>query len=195
MPSYNRYKRHHKQAHLHSVKQLLTLPEAKKKLMDFVARRDHTEKELAKKLARYCDAETIQKTLDWATKQNWLASPEKLRTQFVTQLERRGKGIRQINQKLKELGLDSVKSDKNSELKKAKKLVLTKWSIDCFRGLDYKEIQKLKAQISRFLISRGYESDTINLILNKELKKSSGYLIGAFDDQEKIGEDVYDDEF
>lgn len=162
----------------------LTLSEAKKKLMDFVARRDHTEKELRKKLSLRCDAETVEKTLAWAKEQNWLASPEKLKTQFAEQLSRRGKGVRKINQKLKELGLDTVKSDKESELAKAKKLALAKWSASDFKGLDFKEAQKLRAKIMRYLITRGYESDVVSSILKTEFKTSAA--------QE---EEIYDEEF
>jgi|GEM_PF-890336 len=162
----------------------LTLSEAKKKLMDFVARRDHTEKELRKKLSLRCEAGIVNKALHWAQEQKWLVPPDKLKTQFAKQLARRGKGIRKINQKLKELGLEAVKSDKSVELVKAKKLVLAKWSADDFAGLDYKESQKLKARIMRFLITRGYETDIISLILKSEFKKSVS-----------TGEDNHDDEF
>ena len=92
--SFNR--RAHKQ-----IKEPLTPAEAKKKLMDFVARRDHSEKELRQKLALRCEPDVVESTLKWAREQNWLASPDKLRQQFAEQLSRRGKGIRKINQKLK----------------------------------------------------------------------------------------------
>lgn len=180
------YKRAQKQT-TRPIPAPLTLAEAKKKLMDFVARRDHTEKELRKKLSLRCDADVVEKTLAWAQEQNWLAAPEKLKTQFADQLSRRGKGIRKINQKLKELGLETVKSDKNSELLKAKKLVLAKWSAADFKNLDYKETQKLKAKIIRFLITRGYESDVVNTILKNEFKQSS--------QNHNNGEDTYDEEF
>lgn len=180
------YKRAQKQT-TKSIQVPLTLSEAKKKLMDFVARRDHTEKELRKKLSLRCDADVVEKTLAWAQEQNWLAAPEKLKTQFAEQLSRRGKGIRKINQKLKELGLETVKSDRDTELTKAKKLVLAKWSASDFESLDYKEAQKLKAKIMRFLIARGYESDIINTILKNEFKHSPK----SRDD----GEDIYDEEF
>lgn len=160
----------------------LSLSEAKKKLMDFVARRDHTEKELRKKLSLRCEPEVVEQTIAWAKTQNWLSSPEKLKTQFAEQLSRRGKGIRKINQKLKELGLESVKTDKDLEIEKAKKLVLAKWSAKDFKGLDFKESQKLKAKIMRYLASRGYESDVISLILKTEFKYSSE-------------EEIYDEEF
>lgn len=165
----------------------LSLAQAKKKLMDFVAKRDHTEKELRTKLLLRCDPEIVEQTLIWAKEQNWLSAPEKLKTQFAEQLSRRGKGVRKINQKLKELGLDSVKIDKEDELAKARKLVLGKWSVADFKGLDYKESQKLKAKIMRYLVTRGYESDVVSTILKNEFKKSSADL---------EDEDVnYDEEF
>lgn len=171
------------------IKSPLTLPEAKKKLMDFIARRDHTEKELRKKLSLRCEPDVVDKTLAWAQEQNWLAAPEKLKTQFAEQLGRRGKGIRKINQKLKELGLETVKPNKASELEKARKLVLAKWSSDDFVDLDFKEAQKLKAKIMRFLITRGYESDVIGLILKNLASKSEFKKIARNE------EDNYDEEF
>lgn len=156
-----------------TVLKALTLSEAKKKLMDLVARRDHSEKELRQKLSLRCEDLIVQQTLTWAREQNWLASPDKLKTQFAEQLGRRGKGIRKINQKLKDLGLDTVKPDLEIELSKAKKLVLAKWSPQDFEGLDYKEALKLRAKIMRFLVARGYEGPIINLILKTEFKKSA----------------------
>ena len=155
------------------IKTPMSLAEAKKKLMDYVARRDHSEKELRKKLSARCEPSTVDQVMSWAQEQNWLASPDKLKEQFAAQLGRRGKGIRKINQKLKELGLSSVKAEKETELEKARKLVTAKWSVDDFQNLDFKEMQKLKAKIMRFLAARGYESDVISLILKNEFKKSS----------------------
>ena len=151
----------------------LTLNEAKKKLMDFVARRDHTEKELRKKLSHYCEEAVLEQVIQWAHQQKWLASPDKLKSQFADQLSRRGKGIRKINQKLKELGLETVKSNKEEEIEKAKKLVLAKWSAQDFKGLDFKDSQKLKAKIMRFLMTRGYETDVINFVMTNNLKTSN----------------------
>ncbi len=148
----------------------LSLSDAKKKIMDFVARRDHSEKELRKKLSLRCEPEVVDQAIEWAKEQNWLAKPEVLSEKFAEQLSRRGKGIRKINQKLKDLGLGAVKADKDAELEKAKRLVLNKWSSEDFRGLSFQESQKLKAKIMRYLIARGYESDVVSNILNNEFK-------------------------
>lgn len=165
------------------IKQPLTAAEAKKKLMDFVARRDHSEKELRQKLAQRCEPDVVESTIQWAREQNWLASPDKLKTQFSEQLSRRGKGIRKINQKLKDLGLPAVKADRENEIEKARKLVSTKWSASDFSGLDFKESQKLKARIMRYLITRGYESDVVSLILKTEFKSTPNNEDMNYDDE------------
>lgn len=186
------------QTHPKQILKPLTLVEAKKKLMNMVARRDHSEKELRTKLSRCCEVDTIEKTLLWAREQNWLINPEKLKTQLAENLSRRGKGIRKINQKLKNLGLDSIRSDKKMELAKATKLVLAKWSTDDFIDLNYAESQKLKARILRFLISRGYESDIVSLVL-KFLNAKKAFKESAADPHPNRAEDNerndYDEEF
>lgn len=151
-------------------KKWMTLLHAKKKIMDYVAKRDHSEKELRQKLKTYCEAEIIDQAIIWAKEQNWLSAPEVLKEKFADQLHRRGKGIRSINQKLKAKGLPSTKSDFETEISKARKLVFAKWSASDFNGLDFKEAQKLKAKIMRFLIARGFESDVVGHILKNELK-------------------------
>lgn len=164
--------------------QPLNFIEAKKKLMDFVARRDHTEKELRTKLAASTTDEIVEQAITWARQQNWLPTEEKLKTHLAEQLSKRGKGILTINQKLKDLGLEDVKANEDSEYEKAKKLVLAKWAVSDFKDLGLKESQKLQAKIMRYLIARGYESDTVSKILSIEFKKSSNY-----------GDEIYDEEF
>lgn len=161
----------------------LTLQQAKKKLMDLVARRDHSVKELRQKLSLRCDPETVEKTLQWAQEQHWLAPPERLQSQVSQQLARRGQGIRRINQKLKSLGLDSTVGNSDEELNRAQQLVRAKWSYENFKHLDFKEAQKLRAKIMRFLATRGYESSTISLILKNEFKQPETSEEEIYDDQ------------
>lgn len=138
--------------------------------MDLVAIRNHSELELRKKLATRCEANIVDQAIDWAKGQNWLPSQEVLKDQLAEQMGRKGKGIQKINQKLNELGLDSVKSNAEDELEKAKRLALAKWSCEDFQGLSFEEAQKLKAQIIRFLFARGYESSVVSKILKNEFK-------------------------
>lgn len=148
----------------------LSLSEAKKKIMDLVAGRDHSEKELRKKLSSRCDQEIIDQAMAWANEQNWLASPDDLKEKIADQLNRRGKGVHKINEKLEGLGLEPIKADPDSEIEKAKKLALQKWSPEDFQGLASTESQKLKAKVTRYLASRGFDSDVVSTILKEELK-------------------------
>lgn len=161
----------------------LTVEEAKRKLMDLVAGRDHTEKELRTKLAKYTDEETAEETIQWAQKQNWLASSEKLKQDWAEKLSRKGKGVKQINQKLEVLGLETIKASAEDELEKARRLALAKWSAEDFKNTDQTEAQKLKVKIMRYLAARGFEASIINQILKNDFKCSSSE------------EDIYDEEF
>ena len=71
-------------------------------------------------------------------------------------LHRRGKGLRTVNQTLKNKGLPPVARDADKELEKARALLVKK-----FRNqtkLDLKDRQKAY----RMLASRGFDFDTIN---------------------------------
>lgn len=148
----------------------LGLTEAKKKVMDMVARRDHSEKEIREKLSLHCEANTVEQVLIWAQQKNWLASPEALTEKLADQFNRRGQGTHKINQKLEQMGLPSVQADPILELEKAKKLALTKWSSAVFQDLEDHEAEKLKAKMIRFLSARGFTSDIVSSVLKIEFK-------------------------
>lgn len=138
--------------------------------MDLVARRDHTEKELRKKLSLRCEPEIIDQAIEWAKEQNWLAAPEQLQERFVQQLHQKGKGLRVINHKLRELGLQTIANDSELEFEKAQKLIQSKkFKNPEDQDLSFEEKQKLKAKIARFLSSRGFDSSIIAKIINEEL--------------------------
>jgi regulatory protein len=159
-----------KPANPNQQKPLMLLAEAQRKIMDLVARRDHSEKELRRKLSVYCDENVIEQAINWAREKKWLAKSEALKENVAQQLERRGKGIAYINEKLQGLGLEPIKADQQQEHEKAKKLVLSRWSASDFAELGHLEAQKLKAKIIRFLTTRGFESDIISNILKNEFK-------------------------
>lgn len=153
----------------------LSLTQAKRKIMDLVARRDHTETELRKKLSLRCELTIIEQAIQWAKDQNWLAKPELIQERVVQHLHNKGKGQRVINHKLRELGLEAVKTDPNLELSKAIKLVTTKWKIENLVDLEYSERQKLTGKIIRFLSSRGFDSSVTSKIISKVFKKDLSY--------------------
>ncbi len=61
-------------------------------MMDYLARRDHSEKELRTKLQR-CDfsQEEIEKALDFAKNNNWLPKSEELSEKVAQQLHQKKK--------------------------------------------------------------------------------------------------------
>ena len=148
----------------------LGLADAKKKIMDIVARRDHSVKELHQKLSLLFEVEVIEQALAWARQQNWMAAPDSLKVKLAVQLARRGQGIDKINQKLDQMGLTLVQADQEQELAKAKKLATNKWSIEDFQNLEEHDALKLKAKVIRFLSARGFTLDIVSKILINEFK-------------------------
>lgn len=131
----------------------------RKKIMDHLARRDHSEKELRTKLReKFEDHEAIEKAISFVKEKNWLGDPQKLAEQMSNMLHRRNKGSRYIQNYLKEKGLPQVSFDDDLELQKAKELVAKK-----FKTLDRSRATLMKK--SRFLQSRGFNGNIINKIL------------------------------
>ncbi len=79
----------------------------KEKSVDLVAMRDHSEKELRKKLReKFADeeslAEIIDEAIDFAKDNKWLGDPSVLADRLANMLHRRNKGIHYINNYLRE---------------------------------------------------------------------------------------------
>ena len=120
--------------------------------MDYVARRDHSEKELRQKLRLRFSQDEIDQAIEFAKQKKWLASTDEELLMFSCKvaeaLHRKKKGIVYINHYLKKKGLPPIKKDLDRELEKARSL------------LGAKKLQPQKAQ--RFLSSRGFDFETIN---------------------------------
>lgn len=145
------------------------LVSARQKMMDLLARRDHSPVELRRKLAKFEYSEDeIEAALDWARERKFIpfdeASAQAHSEKWRAPLDRRKKGIRWMNQKLSQIGLPKIASDPESELEKALDLVVRKAkSLRKSPPLTRED----KAKIQRFLMSRGFESTTINEALKK----------------------------
>ncbi|WP_413289963.1 regulatory protein RecX [Bdellovibrio sp. HCB337] len=168
---------------------------AKKKVMDLVASRDHSEKELRTKLRTYFkrnlsfrkklakeqnreftedtpenQAEieaAIENAIEFAKDNNWLGEPEILSEKMAKVLHRKNKGISYINNKLKEKGLPPVASDRDLELEKALALVKNKYSD--FAALSWEDKRKEQARVARFLAARGFDSEIVRKVIYEEL--------------------------
>lgn len=141
---------------------------AKRKVMDLLARRDHSEKELRQKLReKFSDEEdlgkVIDEAIDFAKDNNWLGDPTALALQMADILHRKKKGIHYINNYLREKGLPSVESDRDFELEKALSIVKNKYDEN------YEFSREDKAKVGRLLVSRGFDSETVRKVIYEKL--------------------------
>ena len=138
------------------------------KIMEYIARRDHSEKELKAKLRRLKDfqdrkkprftVDEIDQGIEWARVNKWLISSDQLAVSVARALHGKKKGIRFINAYLAQKGLPRQALDEDLELEKALKLIhrkIVNISID----------SNLKLKLTRFLISRGFPSNIISKAL------------------------------
>ncbi len=155
------------------TKQLLSLSETKRKIMDLMAISDRSEKQLFEKLAHVTDPQILTEALTWSKTQSWNPAPEKLQNSVVENLNQKNKGQYAINKKLEDLGLNTVQIDPEIELEKAMEAVENKFS---------KPSPKDKLRILRFLSNRGFDEDIADQVLNTYFKNTNN-------------EDIYDEEF
>ena len=147
--------------------------------MDLLSRRDHSEKEIREKLQRQLFSdEEIEKAVKYGRERGWLPDTlekaKELSVKTAQALGRKKKGARYINQFLVDKGLPEVEFDSSRELEKALQLIENKFSkaLASRRTLKVsrEEYMKLKGKMGRFLITRGFESDTVSAVLRKVLK-------------------------
>lgn len=138
------------------------------KIIDYLSRRDHSEKELFEKLTKKkFTPDIIHKAINWARDHQYLRSPEELSQILTDQLLRRGKGRHYIYQYLKKRGLPSPsleKIDKDTELRKALEFARqkTKGKSDLDRAA--------REKLGRQLVTRGFPLEVVRTILNEKLK-------------------------
>lgn len=147
---------------------LKTKMAAQRKAMDIIAKRDHSEKELRQKLRRKFSGEEgldslVDDTIEFAKEYNLIGEPDELAGRMADMLHRRNKGIHYINNYLREKGLPTVGTDRDLELEKALHLVKNKYPEDS--PLSREE----KARLGRFLVARGFDSETVRKVLYEKL--------------------------
>ncbi len=131
--------------------------------MDMISRRECSEAELLEKLQQKgFSSEEIDRALKKAKEQKWIANPHDASQSLAQQMHLKKKGIEFINKTLEAKGLPTISRDENLELEKAESLVKTKYS----GFLEFGKEEKIK--VMRFLASRGFDSSTIQKVLNVE---------------------------
>ena len=132
---------------------------ARNKMMDLLARRDHSEKELRRKLKESeFPQEAIDKAIQFAHDRGWLGDPARLAEKMSEGLHKKKKGIQYINQWLYEKGLPRLKKDSEAELEKARAIIQNKFS-----GKLNTLAEKQKA--GRHLQSRGFDLDIVRKVI------------------------------
>ena len=134
------------------------------KAMDYLARRDHSEKELMEKLKNHYPMEEIKSTLLEMKSRGWILPPEELSKKVCENLHKKNKSHFFILNFLKEKGLPPVQRQANMERKKALTLVKNK----------VKDPSNRKQLIS-LLKNRNFDTNTIREVLNEVCGNSSGF--------------------
>jgi regulatory protein len=137
---------------------------AKEKIIDYLYRRDHSEKELRQKLKKfdYCSKE-VEEAFEWVKERNYLIKPEELSKRHTERLQRQKKGRMYIQQYLKQKGLPPHSIDLDSELHNAielaKQIAIKSDTLD----------RKIREKIGRKLLSRGFTPDIVRKVIYEEL--------------------------
>jgi regulatory protein len=132
---------------------------------DFLARREHSRKELALKLARRCSDEALIEDLLDTLSREGLQSDERFAESFVHHSLSKGQGPNKINQELRQRGVEPflieeyLESESIDWLSMAEEVRVKKYG-ETVPG-DYQN----KAKQSRFLYSRGFSSEQISQLL------------------------------
>lgn len=141
--------------------------EVLQKACDYLARREHSRKELQRKLIQGCsDAELVEDLLQTLSSEG-LQSDERFTESFIHHRYGMGHGPLKIRQELKQRGVDTELFE--PLLSHAK----FDWYSSCREvrqkrfGIELPGDIKNKAKQSRFLYSRGFDSEMIQYALDK----------------------------
>ncbi len=136
--------------------------EVLQKACDFLARREHSRKELAHKLKRACDDESLIEELLDKLADEGLQSDERFAESFIHHRYNKGQGPMKIQQELQQRGVSSelfegfLYSEKYDWYEMAEQTRLKKY------GEAIPKDYQTKAKQSRFLYSRGFNGEIIN---------------------------------
>lgn len=138
-----------------------TQVDARSKILEYLAARDHSEKELREKLGRRYTPEEINDALESARSANLLPEPEVLAKQVAGTLSRKKKSHRYIQEFLKKKGLPAVDKETDTEIEKARELIIQKFR----KGPPFTFEEKPK--VHRYLAYRGFDQDTIRRVMHE----------------------------
>ena len=134
------------------------------KAMDYLARRDHSEKELIEKLSTRYPEEEILAALSEMKERGWLLPPKELAEKVTNQFHAKNKGHLYIQHFLRKKGLPGTQKDPEMEFDKALSIIQTK-------AKDPKDIKRLAS----LLKNRGFDTETISRVINEIRRNTSSF--------------------
>ncbi len=134
--------------------------------MDLLARRNHSELELKKKLAGIYPDDDVIDAIRNAQDNGWMLPAEEISERVAVELGRKKKGHRFINQFLRNKGLPPVVKDTEAEVEKARAIVVAKLR----KEGPYDRAEQ--AKIYRLLANRGFEDDTIRRVIGRSAPRA-----------------------
>ncbi len=135
---------------------------------DFLARREHSRKELQHKLTRRCEDETLIEELLDKLAEEGLQSDERFTESFVHHRVSNGKGPLKIQQELSERGVDQTLISSYLDSKDYDWLTLVKEVRAKKYGNETPADYQKQALQSRFLYSRGFSSEHISWLFKTD---------------------------
>jgi len=127
--------------------------EATRKAMDYLARRDHSELELKRKLQKKFSKAVAVRAILKCYESGWMSSEEELVERAVISLERKNKSYRKISDFLRRRGLQPPSYNSENEMEKAYRII-EKWANEA----------PSREDIFRLLHNRGFDKSTIRKV-------------------------------
>ncbi|MCJ8277146.1 MAG: regulatory protein RecX [Bdellovibrionales bacterium] len=126
------------------------------KAMDYLARRDHSEKELREKLSQFYTEQEVDEAMEYVISHGWLLPPDEMAQKAAEALNRKSKSHFYILNFLRKKGLPPVDRDDDKEHEKALHVLELK-----AKDLsDYNHLHSL-------LKNRGFDTDTIRKVIDE----------------------------
>ncbi len=131
--------------------------------MQYMAIRDHSEKELIKKLKKNFTDVAWQYALELMKTNNWLPEPEILAQRVTDTLHRKKKGHLYIKKYLNERGLKETARNSEIEIEKAQRILEKRFPK--VEDRPQSDILKIRQKMMRFLASRGFDGETVRKVV------------------------------
>ncbi len=142
------------------------LQKIKDKIIYYLHRRDHSEKELRQKLSKFeFEIHDIEKAINWAKERGYMSDPNRLSERHVERLQKKKKGIRYIQNYLQQKGLPPSPINDDQEYLNAKSLAL-QIAKKMKLSLDIEKLEREhKEKIGQKLLTRGFSMGIVRKII------------------------------